>query len=72
VTCRSSKARRNKKKDDKHHFVERYFGAFKRSFKLPTEVQNEKIEAVFDKGVLKITLPKTEEPKKKAVTFTIQ
>jgi HSP20 family protein len=45
--------------------IERYHGAFERSFQLPGKVQSNKIDAVFEKGVLKITLPKTEEAKKR-------
>ena len=31
---------------------------FERSFTLPAEVDGSKVEAAFDKGVLKVTLPK--------------
>lgn len=45
-----------KKKD--YHVVERSYGIFERSFSLPSEVDGAKVEATFDKGVLKVTLPK--------------
>jgi len=54
------------------HYVERYYGSFQRSFKLPSTVQTDKIEASFDKGVLKVTLPKAEEAKKKRIEVKIK
>jgi HSP20 family molecular chaperone IbpA len=35
-------------------------------------VKTAKIEATFDKGVLKITLPKTEEAKKKEIKIKVE
>ncbi|QGM99315.1 Hsp20/alpha crystallin family protein [Methylocystis parvus] len=40
-------------------FSERRYGSFKRSFRLPENADIDKIAAHFEKGVLKITLPKT-------------
>jgi HSP20 family protein len=40
---------------------ERYSGAFERSFRVPGKVDQDKIDAVFQHGVLKLTLPKSEE-----------
>lgn len=45
-----------KKKD--YHVVERSYGMFERSFTIPADVDASKVEATFDKGVLKVTLPK--------------
>jgi len=39
---------------------ERTTGTFSRSFALPEEVKTSEIKAKFDKGVLKITLPKSD------------
>jgi HSP20 family protein len=47
----------DKKKD--YHVMERRYGAFRRSFELPANVAEDKIEAKFSKGVLTVTLPKT-------------
>jgi HSP20 family protein len=38
--------------------VERSHGAFERSFRLPDTVDEDKIKADFDKGVLRIVVPK--------------
>lgn len=52
------KAEREEKKKD-YVMTERSYGSFKRAFTLPENVDAEKIAAKFDKGVLKVTLPKT-------------
>ena len=42
------------------HISERSYGSFARTMALPDTVDIEKITAEFDKGVLQITMPKTE------------
>lgn len=51
------------------HLRERCFGSFTRSIKLPSGIDSEKIEANYDKGVLKLHLPKIEEIKPKKITI---
>jgi HSP20 family protein len=46
---------------------ERYYGAFSRSLILPVQIQSDKAEAVFENGVLTLTLPKAEEVKPKQI-----
>ena len=41
--------------------MERRYGSFQRSLRIPDTVDEKKIEARFDKGVLKVTLPKRAE-----------
>src|SRR5215217_115544 len=47
--------------DDKEnfHFVERSYGTFQRSLRLPFSVDPEQVQASFENGVLTVTLPKT-------------
>ena len=49
------------RKDDKEnfHFVERSYGTFQRSLRLPFQVDPEQVQASFENGVLTVTLPKT-------------
>lgn len=54
------KNEREEKKDD-YHIAERSFGRFERSLRLPDGVDENAIEAQFDKGVLKVALPKRPE-----------
>jgi len=48
----------------KYHIAERAYGTFLRRFSLPWEADEDKIEASFDKGVLKVFVPRKEEEKK--------
>jgi len=52
------KSERDEKKDD-FHLMERSYGSFQRAFRLGDTVDPEKVTAVFDKSVLRVTLPKT-------------
>ena len=47
--------------DDKEnfHFVERSYGTFQRSLRLPFPVDPEQVQASFENGVLTVTVPKT-------------
>jgi HSP20 family protein len=72
LTIKGEKQKEEEEKDEHHHYVERYYGSFQRSFKLPSTVQTDKIEASFDKGVLKVTLPKVEEAKKKKIEVKVK
>jgi HSP20 family protein len=49
--------------DDKEnfHFVERSYGTFQRSLRLPFPVDSERVQASFENGVLTVTVPKTEQ-----------
>lgn len=54
-----------KEESDKNYYrMERRYGSFYRVIPLPTEVQEDKAEATFKNGVLKITLPKNHEATK--------
>ena len=48
----------------KYHIAERAYGTFMRRFTLPWEADEDAIEASFDKGVLKIFIPRKVEEKK--------
>ena len=57
--------------DHKVHRVERAFGSFQRSFQLPEAIDEDKIVATFNDGVLQVMLPKHVEPKAKAKSISI-
>jgi len=46
---------------------ERHWGTFSRTMTLPVDIQSEKAEAIFENGVLRLTLPKAEEVKPKQI-----
>jgi HSP20 family protein len=55
------------KKDRNYYLREHRYTRFERSVVLPSEVQTDKAEAVFENGMLILTLPKTEVAKAKAI-----
>lgn len=55
-----------KKEGKNFHSIETQYGAFRRSFFLPEDVLEEKVEAKYEDGVLKINLPKKEKKTNKA------
>ncbi len=59
VTIKGEKSSERVEDQDDYHLRERSFGSFQRSFRVPANVDADKIEAQFDKGVLKVSLPKT-------------
>lgn len=65
----SAERREEKKTDDKKtHFSEISYGAFTRSFTLPNAIDESKVDAKFDKGVLTVTVPKTETMQTKRIS----
>ena len=57
--------------EENFHRVERRFGSFTRSFALPETVDTDKISASYKKGVLEVTLPKTESKEKKVKVVSV-
>jgi HSP20 family protein len=72
LTIKGEKKKDVEEKDEHRHYEERYYGSFQRSFRLPVNVKKDKVDATFDKGVLKITLPKTEEAKEKEIEIKVK
>ena len=68
LTISSEKEESKQEKDEKYTRKEYSYSSFSRSFSLPEEVNQEKIEATYEDGVLKVMLPKKEEAKKLAVS----
>ncbi len=72
LIIKGEKKKEEEEKDEHHYCAERYYGSFQRTFQLPTGVHGDKIEATFDKGVLKVTLPRIEEAKKKEIEIKVK
>ena len=58
LTISGEKTEEKEEQDKSYHLSERRYGSFRRSFRLPPGIDPARIEAKFDKGVLKVTLPK--------------
>jgi HSP20 family protein len=57
-------------KDSKYHRREREAGTFSRMISLPGEVDNDKVEAKLENGILTVVVPKAEVTKPKQIVIT--
>ena len=63
----SGERKRESTNGEKAQRTERYVGTFRRSISLPTRVDAGKVNATYQDGILKVTLPKAEEAKPKQI-----
>jgi len=68
LTLKGERSSDNEVKKEKYYRRERTFGRFERAFRLPEDVDPEKISADYKDGILKISIPKPEERKPKQIT----
>ena len=74
LTIRGEKRSERKEGEEgsRYHVVERSYGNFMRSFQLPQGLDEEKIEADYDNGILSIHIPKTALPQPKKIQISKQ
>lgn len=73
LTLRGERKHASEIRKENYYRVERYFGQFQRSFSLPQSIDQDKVEASCDKGILTITLPKRDEsPKPKQISVKVK
>lgn len=63
LTIRGETKEEKETNEENYLRKERRYGAFSRSVTLPSGLQTEKAEATFDKGVLTLKIPKSEQAK---------
>ncbi len=67
LTVKGERKFEKEEKEENFHRIERRYGTFLRTFRLPNTVDSEKVEANYDKGILKISLAKRAEAKPKQI-----
>ena len=72
LTLRGEKKHEKEEKGENHYLGDRFYGSFRRTFQLPADIDPDKAEATFDKGVLKISVPKVEESKSKKIEINVK
>ena len=72
ITISGEKKKEEKIEKKDYYRVERSYGSFRRSFRLPKEVQADKAKASFKDGILEVKVPKTEEAIKKEKKVLIE
>ena len=61
LTIKGEKKTEREEKKENYYMAERSYGAFERSLRLPDTIDENKLEAKFDKGVLKVIAQKKPE-----------
>ena len=61
LTIKGEKKAETENRRGSGYYVERRFGSFARSLRLPFDVNGEQVEAKYDKGVLTVKVPKPAE-----------
>jgi HSP20 family protein len=64
LTIKGEKQEEKEEKKKDYYMHERSFGSFHRALELPNGIDQDKIEASFKNGVLKVTVPKSAEAQK--------
>lgn len=70
LTIAGERALEGTEENQNFHRIERSYGKFSRSFSLPQEVDQEKVSANFDNGLLTVAVPKTEAVKPRQIQIT--
>jgi HSP20 family protein len=72
LTIKGEKKQEKEEEGENYYRVERSFGSFSRSFRIPVSVKEGEIKAQHKGGVLKITLPKAEEVKPREIKIKVE
>ena len=67
LTVKGEKKQEKEEKDEDYHQVERHYGSFERSFRIPEKVKADELEATYKDGIMKIFLPKSEASEVKKI-----
>ncbi|ESR25457.1 Hsp20/alpha crystallin family protein [Lutibaculum baratangense] len=65
LTISGEKSEEKKEEKKNCYLSERRYGSFRRSFQVPDSVDADKSEAKFEKGILRVSLPKTAQAAEK-------
>lgn len=71
LTISGEKREEHEQKEKDYYVQERRYGRFSRSLRLPQDADAGNIKAHFDKGVLKVDIPRTRKPKKKGRKISV-
>jgi HSP20 family protein len=71
LTVHGERKYEKEEKEENYRRVERQYGSFTRTFSLPNTVDQESVQADYDKGVLKIKLAKKAEAKPKQIKVNV-
>jgi HSP20 family protein len=67
LTIKGERKHEKEGKDECYHRKESRYGSFSRTFRFPSELERDKVDAKYDNGVLKVTIPKAEKAAAKKI-----
>ncbi len=67
LTVKGEKKQEKEEKDENYRRLERHYGSFERSFRIPEKIKADELEATYKDGILRLTLPKAEVDKVKKI-----
>jgi HSP20 family protein len=70
LTIQGEKKQEKEEEKENYRLVERRYGSFSRSLRIPNGVDADKIEAGYKDGILKVAIPKTESDKSRKIEIT--
>jgi HSP20 family protein len=70
ITGEKREERKEDDREDRWHLSERRYGRFTRSFVLPRDVDQDRIHAGFEHGVLTVAIPKSEKAKARRIEIS--
>lgn len=71
ITMRGERKLEKEDKGEKFHRIERSYGSFMRSFRMPDDADESNIKAEFKDGMISVTLPKSAKAKSKEIEVSV-
>jgi len=72
LTIKGERKMEKSVKEESFHRVERAYGAFSRTFTLPSTVDHERISANFTKGLLEVRMPKSSKARPQKIKIEVK
>lgn len=72
ITIKGELKRDDTVRTEDYFIAERVYGSFLRTVQLPFEIDEEKVDATFKKGLLEVVMPKKEDAKAKEVRIAVK
>lgn len=67
LSIKGEKKQESEEKKEDYHRIERHYGSFQRNFRVPENIKRDQLDANYKDGVLRLTLPKTEQSEVKKI-----
>ncbi|OGT16732.1 MAG: heat-shock protein Hsp20 [Gallionellales bacterium RIFOXYB12_FULL_54_9] len=71
LTISGERHQEKEEKNKRYHRIERAYGSFARSFRMPDDADENAVNAEFKDGMLNVTLPKSKKTETKSVSVSI-